>query len=286
MNIKKLSVIAILLFTGISLYAQKKGAKIGYIDMEYILENVKSYQEAVNSLDQKVGQWKSEIDKGSKEVDLMKKTLEHERLLLTPELIEERKDDILFKEQEISDYTQKRFGPKGDLFTQRKILVQPVQDQVFVAIQEIAKAKKFDFILDKSDKLIMLYTAERFDVSDQVLAKIQKAEKKDEVKSRKEEKRLEKLARVFKKNNGVAVDSEKQQQIEDRKKATQDALEKRKAIRDSIRQKRIEEIKARKAKIIEMQNRRRDSIKKVRMEKIKTYKEAREQEKQQDSTQS
>nr|WP_321540546.1 OmpH family outer membrane protein [Flavobacterium piscinae] len=59
------------------------------------------------------------------------------------------------------DYQQKRFGPNGDLIVQKAVLIKPIQDQVFTAVQDLAEAKKFDFILDKSSDLTVLFLCEK-----------------------------------------------------------------------------------------------------------------------------
>merc|ERR1711977_525928 len=123
MGKKLLFLSLILLSFGFSAQAQR-GARIGYIDMEYILENVPEYKEAKTQLDGKVQRWKKDIEKKTKEVEQMKLNLSNERVLLTQELIEEREDEIL-------DYQQDRFGPNGDLMIQKRQLIQPIQDQVF-----------------------------------------------------------------------------------------------------------------------------------------------------------
>ena len=82
------------------------------------------------------------------------------------------------KKTEILDYQQKRFGPNGDLMIQRKQLMQPVQDQIFAAVQEIAGNKQYDFVFDKSTDVVMLYSADRFDISDQVLRSITRSSKR------------------------------------------------------------------------------------------------------------
>ncbi|MEC8682187.1 MAG: OmpH family outer membrane protein, partial [Bacteroidota bacterium] len=138
-----------LIFLGLTAEAQRS-IRIGYVDMNYILENVPEYQEAQAQLDKRVADWKTEIEKRTKEIDQMKKVLENERVLLTQELIKEREDEIKFVENEVLQYQQKRFGPEGDLMKQRSILVEPIQDQVFNAVQEIAEARQYDFVLDKS----------------------------------------------------------------------------------------------------------------------------------------
>jgi len=134
----------------------QRGVRIGYIDTEYILQNIPEYQEANSQLDQKVQQWKTEIEQRLTTIDSKKKQLNSESVLLTKELYEERLEDISFEEAEILDYQQKRFGPNGDLMIQKQQLIQPIQDQIFAAVQEIASGKKYDFIFDKSADVVML----------------------------------------------------------------------------------------------------------------------------------
>jgi Skp family chaperone for outer membrane proteins len=163
----------------------QRGARIGYIDMEYILESVPEYKEASTQLEGKVQRWKQDIDKKQKEIDLISLNLSNERVLLTKELIDEREEEIKIKEDEMLQYQQDRFGPRGDLMIQKRQLVQPIQDQVFNIVQEIAEAKKYDFIFDKSADIVMLFAAKRNDISDLVLRSINRAAKRKEVTTKK-----------------------------------------------------------------------------------------------------
>ena len=179
---KKYFVLLFILLVSISNgNAQSRGIRIGYIDMEYILQNVPDYTEAKNQLEQKAQKWKQEIE--VKKVDLMKlkDALKTERVLLTKELIEEREEEIKFQETELIEYQQKRFGPTGDLIVQKAVLVKPIQDQVFTAVQDISENKKYDYVFDKSSDLTMLFAAKRHDISDQVIRVITRAEKRQEL---------------------------------------------------------------------------------------------------------
>lgn len=157
----------------ISVQAQKI-VRIGYIDMNYILQNVPDYAEANNNLEQKAQKWKQELDAKKNAVNKLKETLKTEKALLTKELIEEREEAIAFEEKEFSDLQEKHFGPQGDYFVQKSTLVKPVQDQVFNAVQDIAERLKFDFIFDKSSDLTMLFGAKRYDLSDKVVKALTK----------------------------------------------------------------------------------------------------------------
>ena len=59
-NIKVLFLMTMLGLLSFNSNAQR-GVRIGYIDTEYILQNVPEYQEATSQLETKVQQWKKEI---------------------------------------------------------------------------------------------------------------------------------------------------------------------------------------------------------------------------------
>lgn len=262
MKTKKLLFLSlILLGFGFSAQAQR-GARIGYIDMEYILENVPEYKEARTQLDGKVQRWKKDIEKKTKEVEQMKLNLSNERVLLTQELIEEREEEIKILEDEILDYQQDRFGPNGDLMIQKRQLVQPIQDQVFNIVQEIAENKKYDFIFDKSADVVMLFAAERNDISDVVLRSINRAAKREEAQTKREQKEIERKEELSAEEEGAITEREKE--IEERKSEREKMMEERRKQRDSIREARKAEIEARRQRILEERQARIDSIEQAR----------------------
>lgn len=206
---------------------QTRGVKIGYIDMEYILEKVPDYAQAKNLLEDKAQKWKQEIEEKKLEIIKLKESLKTEKVLLTKELIEEREEEIAFQENELLEYQQKRFGPNGDLIVQKSVLVKPIQDQVFNTVQDIAEAKKYDFIFDKSSDLTMLFAAQRHDISDQVVRALTRAQNREQ----KSKKQLEKEAEAERKQEMIDDNpnlTERQKILEERKLARQKQLEERK----------------------------------------------------------
>ncbi|WP_432222352.1 OmpH family outer membrane protein [Flavobacterium sp. TMP13] len=204
--------------------AQTRSTKVGYIDMEYILENVSDYKEAKVQLELKAQKWKQEVDEKRKDIASLREALQAEKALLTKELIDERETEIKFLEDEMLDFQQKQFGPNGNLIHQKTALTKPIQDQVFTAVQDIAEAKKYDFIFDRSSDLTMLFAAKRYDISDQVLRIITRADKREQV-------------------------SKKQLELEEEQQAKLDAIDENPALND--RQKLLEERKAVRAKLLE-----------------------------------
>lgn len=165
---KKIIFIFAFLMIGLGVNAQKWA----YVDTEYILQKLPKYREAQSQLDKMARDWQKEIDAEIRVLKKLKVSLENERVLLTKDLIDEREVQISEKISNIENLQQKRFGAEGDLITQRKQLVKPIQDQVFNAVQSIAKKRRYDAVFDKSSDLIMLYYNKKYDISDKVLAKI------------------------------------------------------------------------------------------------------------------
>lgn len=260
-TIKFISLSFALVFFTLSVQAQR-GARMGYVDMEYILESVPEYQEASTQLAGKVQRWKKDLDKMNDEIEQMKLNLSNERVLLTKELIEEREEEIKILEDEMLKYQHDRFGPNGDLDIQRRQLVQPIQDQVFNIVQEIAEAKKYDFIFDKSADVVMLFASKRNDLSEQVLRSINRAARREEAKSRKDKKEIEKREELsLEEENEV---TEREIAAEERKNERERLLEERKRVRDSIRAANKIEFEEKRRLLIEERQRRKDSLSKIR----------------------
>jgi Skp family chaperone for outer membrane proteins len=169
----------------------QRGVRIGYVDTEYILQNLSEFEQTRDQLEEKADKWKKEIEARFSELENKKENLNAERLLLTEELVQEMEEEIEIEKNEILDYQQKRFGPRGDLIIQRKQLIQPIQDQIFIAIKEIAKSRKYDFIFDKSADIVMLYSDRKFDISDQILRIITRTNNRKQLDSRSDKRQVE-----------------------------------------------------------------------------------------------
>ena len=231
---KKISILTFLLFVNITI--AQRGVKIGYIDTEYILENLTEYSEVSDRLEEKALGWKDEISQRSRQIDQKKESLNSERILLTKDLIEELESEIEFEEQELNEYQQKRFGTRGDLILQKQQLIQPIQDQIFNAIKEIAKSKNYDFIFDKSSDIVMLYSNRRHDISDQILRNISRANNRKKLDSRKDKREAENetivdesiISEKIEQNIDEKIDNKAEDSEPKRKLTVKELLEQRK----------------------------------------------------------
>ena len=166
MTMKKLLLVAYSIFLmGVVATAQRYAV----IDSKYILEKLPEYKESQTKLNQFSAQWQQEIERKQTDLDKMYKDFDAEQVMLSDDLKKKREDELYNKEKEVRDLQKKRFGFEGDLFKKRQELIKPIQDKVYTAIQKLAVDKTFDFILDKSEGITVIFADPKLDKSDDVL---------------------------------------------------------------------------------------------------------------------
>jgi outer membrane protein len=162
-------VLAISILTAFSSNAQTKYA---VINTKYILDKIPEYKEADKKLKALGDQWQLEIDQKQMTLDKMYKNYEAEQFMLSDDLKKKREDELFVKEKELRDLQKKRFGYEGDLFKERQKMVKPIQDKVYNAVQKLATARGYDFILDKSEGITIIFADPKLDKSDDVLKEL------------------------------------------------------------------------------------------------------------------
>ena len=168
-NKKNILVLAIALFLFFGTQAQSKYA---VINTKYILDKIPEYKEADKKLKVLGDTWQQEIDDKQLILDKMYKNYEAEQFMLSEDLRKKREDELFMKEKELRDLQKKRFGYEGDLFKERQKLVKPIQDKVYNAVQKMAVARSYDFILDKSEGITIIFADPKLDKSDDILKEL------------------------------------------------------------------------------------------------------------------
>lgn len=146
--------------------------KYAIIDTKYILDKLPEYTEAQKKLDDIAKSWQQEIDAQQADLDKMYRDFEAEQVMLSDDLKRKREDQLFNKEKALRDLQRKRFGFEGDLFQKRKELVLPIQNKVYNAIQKMAVARGYDFILDKSEGITVIFADPKLDKSEDVIREL------------------------------------------------------------------------------------------------------------------
>jgi Skp family chaperone for outer membrane proteins len=193
--IKRITFLLLITIFSAQISSAQRGVRIGYIDMDIILESVDEYKTANLLLDKKVENWKKEIELQRLQLKKLEDALNAEKALLTPNLISDRQIEINDFASDIVNFQTQKFGPRGELIQQKSKLLKPIQDRVLGIVREIAQERKYDFIFDRSSDLVMLYSVKNYDISDLVLRKINAQNRIDDRKEqlKKREEQIKKL---------------------------------------------------------------------------------------------
>ncbi len=143
-----------------------------YVDSQYILDNIPEYNEAQLEIDRLSVEWQNQIEAKFSQVRKKRKDYEAEAILLPDELKKQREQEIANAETKAIELQKRYFGVGGELFTKRIELIQPIQDRIFKAIQEVSADKRYAFVFDKANQSNLLFADPKYDISDLVLRKM------------------------------------------------------------------------------------------------------------------
>ena len=146
--------------------------KIGYFNSDAVMKTLPDAQDAQKQLDQLVADWQQDINKMQDDWKHKFDDYDKRKLIMTDQRRAEAERELRELDQKIVDYRNQKFGQNGDLFNKQNELMKPVQDRVFKAVQEVAKEENYDFILDKSGDVLLMYTNEKYDVSQKIADKL------------------------------------------------------------------------------------------------------------------
>jgi outer membrane protein len=156
----------------VMLSATVSAQRYAIIDTKFILDKMPEYKDADKRLAQTSEQWQKEIDDKQGQLSQMYRNYDAEQYMLSDDLKKKREDQLFNLEKEVRDLQKKRFGYEGDLFKERQKLVKPVQDRVYNAIQKVAVNRGYDFVLDKSEGITVIFADPKLDKSSEVLQEL------------------------------------------------------------------------------------------------------------------
>lgn len=146
--------------------------KYAIIDTRYILNKIPEYSQAQKQLDDIAADWQKDIDQQQAALDKMYKDYEAEQVMLPDDLKRKREDQLVLKDKELRALQRQRFGFEGDLFKKRQELIQPIQNKVFNAVQKLSVQRGYDFVLDKSEGITIIFADPKLDKSEDVLKEL------------------------------------------------------------------------------------------------------------------
>lgn len=169
---KAILLFAVMFLMGLTTINAQQNQKIAYVDSDYILENIPEYGDAQEEINQLSKKWEKEITTLFQEAQELDREYQSESVLLSEDQKKKKKEAITAKRQEAESLRMKYFGPDGELFTKRSELIQPIQEKVYNAINQVALTKNYAFVFDKAAGTSILFCSDKNDISDEILDEI------------------------------------------------------------------------------------------------------------------
>ncbi len=145
---------------------------IAFVDLQYILKNLPSYESANDQLNLISKRWQKEIETAEQDSRVLVANYQTEQIFLSEAMKKQREKEILDKENEVLELKRKYFGQEGELYKKREALLKPIQDEVYAAIQEVANERFIQIVKDRSADPSLIYMSNKLDISDAVLEKL------------------------------------------------------------------------------------------------------------------
>ena len=146
--------------------------RFAYVDSEYILQHIPEYTSAQKQLDDLSVKWQEEVDQRFAQIEALYKAYQESQVLMSEEVRRKKEDEIILKEREAKEFQRLKFGYEGELFQERIKLIQPIQERVAKAIQQLAEEQGLDFILDRGSEVTFLYANPKLDKSADIITRL------------------------------------------------------------------------------------------------------------------
>ena len=167
---KRLILIAVFVLTTGTLAAQN----YIIVNSEKVFKSIDAYNTALSTLDKLAEQYQDMVDAKFAEVETLYNNYMNQKASLTAATRQTRENDILAKEKAAQEYQETVFGNDGTLMKKRIEMIEPIQKQVFSAIEAYAKQVGADVVLDSANNPTLLYSNPSVDRTQQVIDVLKK----------------------------------------------------------------------------------------------------------------
>jgi outer membrane protein len=144
-----------------------------FVDSQYILNNMKAYNEAQKEIEEVSKKWEQEIKQRREQIRKKFQAYQSKRPLLSEKERKKMEDEIEQMEKDLAEYRSEHFGYEGKLFKLREEKMRPIHEKMLNAVKSVAKSNRVDMVVDKASQgAMLLYSKSAYDISDKVLKEL------------------------------------------------------------------------------------------------------------------
>jgi outer membrane protein len=166
------ALIALIVSVGITAHAQQK---IGYVNSTKIFQELPEAQEAQKKIDAMTKPLQDSLGAMQKELQAKYDEYQKKEGMMNEAAKKATQQEILDMERKYNEFRVEKFGNDGDLAKQTDKIITPIKEKIIKAIAAVAKEEKYNFVLDKTEQvLVLLYGDPNHDLTFKVIDKLKR----------------------------------------------------------------------------------------------------------------
>lgn len=149
-------------FMALALSAQAAELKVGYVQVDKILQEAPQTAESGKKLEREFSPRSQELDKMAKQIKELETSLDKDGLTITEAERRNKERDV----QNIKiEFQRKQRELREDINLRKNEELGSLQDRINKAVQTVAKAESYDLVMYSG----VAYAADKIDITDKVL---------------------------------------------------------------------------------------------------------------------
>ena len=149
--------------------------RIVYFRSEDVFEQSQEAREARASFDKEIEAWEQEGMDMQRSLDSLRRDLDKQRLILSPDRLRQREDEIETKAAALQKFISDVFGPGGKSEQLNQRLTSPIIEKIFLVVEKIAIENDYLLVLDAAAANIV-YGKKTLDITDKVVEELSRVD--------------------------------------------------------------------------------------------------------------
>ncbi|MEA2064648.1 MAG: OmpH family outer membrane protein [Gemmatimonadota bacterium] len=145
--------------------------KIGYVQLELLMQNFPETEDAVKTWEKEVAGWQKQLQEYQAEIMRMEEEYKQRAMLFSPEKKREKEEELKSRTKEAVEFQQRIFGQEGEAEKRRLDLLRPIYEKVYRACDIYGQQEGYVMIFNSQG---LIYAKDELDLTEEVL-KILKA---------------------------------------------------------------------------------------------------------------
>ncbi|HPA44542.1 MAG TPA: OmpH family outer membrane protein [bacterium] len=147
--------------------AQTSGPKLGFVDLERILQNADIFKQKAAELRTERDEIKKKLEETAANLKQEREDLEAQKGLLKSEDYTKKRTELDKKYLDFRAAVDQKNREFDEAF--KKETIEPLREKLQTIVEEIAKQEGYDFIFKRAD---LAYGAAQYEITDKVISKL------------------------------------------------------------------------------------------------------------------